>query len=99
MIKLIDKSESKNKYIERIAKLILEECGQEGEFVIVDWDLDRIYLEKEQDKKEYIIRTWNIRENNKGKTVIDWTLYQMRGDGSAADKSLGNGKTIMKIEE
>lgn len=42
----------------------------DGDISIVDWDLDRIYLECHNE--EFIIRTWNVTES-----VVDWTLFRM----------------------
>lgn len=89
-----DKSEHKNENIVRLTEIVFDECGLEGDLVIEDWDFDRIYVTKEG--REWIIRTWNIRENSKGRVVIDWTLYRMKPDGSSAEGSMGSGKTIMK---
>ena len=95
MITIIeDKSEHKNENIVELARIVFDECGLEGELVIEDWDLDRIYITKEG--REWTIRTWNIRENSKGRVVIDWTLFMMKPDGSSAERSWGSGKTIMK---
>lgn len=96
MITIIeDKSEHKNENIVRLTEIVFDECGLEGELVIEDWDLDRIYITKEG--REWIIRTWNIRENSKGRVVIDWTLYRMKPDESSAERSMGSGKTIMRV--
>ena len=95
MITIEDRSESKNKYIVELTRIVFDECGLEGELTIDDWDLDRIYITKEG--REWIIRTWNAQENNKGRVVIDWTLYRMKPDGSCAEGSMGSGKTIMRV--
>ena len=90
-----DKSEYKNENIVRLTEIVFDECGLGGELVIEDWDCDRVYVTK--DGREWIIRTWNVRENSKGRVVIDWTLYRMKPDGSCAEGSMGSGKTIMKV--
>lgn len=96
MITIIeDKSEHKNENIVRLTEIVFDECGLEGELIIDDWDLDRIYITR--NGREWIIRTWNIRENSKGRVVIDWTLYFMKPDGSCAEGSVGSGKTIMRV--
>jgi len=95
MITIEDRSESKNKYIVELTRIVFDECGLEGELTIDDWDLDRIYITKEG--REWIIRTWNAQENNKGRVVIDWTLFMMKPDGSCAEGSMGSGKTVMKV--
>ena len=96
MITIIeDKSERKNENIVELTRIVFDECGLEGELVIEDWDLDRIYITKEG--REWIIRMWNVWENNKGRTRIEWTLYRMKPDGSCAEGSMGSGKTIMRV--
>ena len=95
MIIIEDKSEHKNENIVRLTEIVFDECGLEGELIIDDWDLDRIYITKEG--REWIIRTWNVRENSKGRVVIDWILYFMKPDGSSAERSMGSGKTIMRV--
>ena len=90
-----DKSEYKNENIVKLTKIVFDECGVGGELVIEDWDCDRVYVTK--DGREWIIRTWNVRENSKERVVIDWTLYRMKPDGSSAEGSMGSGKTIMKV--
>ena len=98
MITIIeDKSEHKNENIVELTRIVFDECGLEGELVIEDWDLDldRIYITKEG--REWIIRMWNVWENNKGRTRIEWTLYRMKPDGSSAEGSMGSGKTIMRV--
>ena len=94
MIIIEDKSEHKNENIEELTRIVFDECGVEGELIINDWDLDRIYITRNE--REWIIRTWDIRGNSKGRVVIDWTLYLMKPDGSCAERSVGSGKTIMK---
>jgi hypothetical protein len=95
MITIIEnKSEYINENIEELTRIVFDVCGLEGEIIIDDWDLDRIYITKEG--REWIIRTWSAQENNKGRVVIDWTLYRMKPDGSSAEGSMGSGKTVMK---
>ena len=97
MITIIeDKSEHKNENIVKLTRIVFDECGLEGELVIENWDLDRIYIITKEGR-EWIIRTWNIQENSKGRVVIDWTLYRMKPDGSSAEGSMGSGKTIMRV--
>lgn len=54
---------------------------------IVDWDLDRIYLEN--DDYEYTIRMWDITENQ-----IRWTLFKSvdNGDGTGHGEELKSGE-------
>lgn len=89
-----DRSVHKNKKIVELTKIVFDECGLEGELVIDDWDCDRVYVTK--DGREWIIRIWDVWENNKRRTRIEWTLYFMKQDGSCAEGSMGSGKTIMK---
>ena len=97
MITIIeDKSEHKNENIVKLTRIVFDECGLEGELVIENWDLDRIYIITKEGR-EWIIRTWNIQENSKGRVVIDWTLYRMKPDGSSVEGSMGSGKTIMRV--
>ena len=96
MITIIeDKSEHKNENIVKLTEIVFDKCGLEGELTIDDWDLDRIYITR--NRREWIIRTWNVRENSKGRVVIDWTLFRMKPDGSSAEGSVGSGKTIMRV--
>lgn len=54
------------------AQALAEHVFKDDNFKIVNWDLDRIYIER--DSKEYIIRMWNIAEK-KDCLIIDWTLF------------------------
>ncbi|MGE8079264.1 hypothetical protein [Peribacillus loiseleuriae] len=47
--------------------------GNKGEYTITDWDLDRIYIDK--DDHEYTIRMWNITDED-----IRWTLFKIIPD-------------------
>lgn len=88
------KSEYKDERVEELTRIVFEECGLEGELVIDNWDIDRIFITKEE--RKWLIRTWNIRENNKGRAVIFWTLYRIVPDGSCSE--VGSGKTVIKIK-
>ncbi|MGE7748839.1 hypothetical protein [Lysinibacillus fusiformis] len=50
--------------------LVKEVVGANHKYDVVDWDLDRVYLENNE--IEMIIRTWNITE-----TYVDWTLFEI----------------------
>lgn len=58
------------------------------EFIIKDWDLDRIYLDVDRTNDDYTIRMWNITENS-----ISWTLFKTiwndDGGGHGGEESEG----------
>jgi hypothetical protein len=81
--------------IVKLTEIVFDKCGMGGDLVIEGWDVDRIYITKEG--REWVIIIWNIRENSKGRVVIDWILYLMKPDGSSAEGSMGSGKTVMKV--
>jgi len=91
------KEKHKNENIEELTRIVFEECGLEGELIIDDWDIYRIYITKEE--RKWIIRAWNIRENNKGRVVIDWTLYRMTPDGSCSEARFSNLKIKIKSKD
>ena len=41
------------------------------EFIIKDWDLDRVYLDVDSTQDDYTIRMWNITDDD-----IRWTLFK-----------------------
>ena len=90
-----DKSEYKNENIVRLTEIVFDKCGVGGDLVIKDWDINRIYITKER-RSKWMIRTWNIRKNSKGRVVIDWTLFKMKPDGSNAERDKGRGRTVIK---
>ena len=94
MIKIIkDKSEHKNKICPVLTHIVFKECGiTEGELVIKDWEIGQIYIS--EGEKEWTIKVWDLKENNKGRLVATWTLYL--NYKSSSEENFGSGIAVFK---
>lgn len=91
---IINKTE--NSYLDKLIEKVLrktsnkKEHGLDKDISIVDYDLDRVYLEC--NNKEFSLRTWNIVDEGE-KTKVQWTLfvmiYEENGDGHGEELSFG----------
>jgi len=71
-----------------VYELVKEVMGADHKYDVVDWDLDRVYLENNE--TEMIIRTWNITE-----AYVDWTLFEIVNDSG---KEISAGTYFYKSE-
>jgi len=76
--------------IQDLAKQIF---GEESNYKLTDWDLDRIYIDK--DDEDFTVRMWNISDDE-----IRWTLFKTiwDGNGGGHGEEMENGIFEYEVE-
>lgn len=70
--------EEENEIPEPVINLAKDVFGEET-YKIVDWDMDRVYIEK--NNEEFTIRMWNVTKHS-----IRWTLFKSVGNHGEEQK-------------
>ncbi|MBY0221968.1 hypothetical protein [Sporosarcina aquimarina] len=81
---------------EPMIDLVRDVVNGDENYIIDYWDMDRIYLKKED--TEYIIRTWDFIERKKD-IEVRWTFFRMieHEDGGGHGEELSSGNYYYEL--